>query len=76
VLLAPIQAPTANRFIAAAALIDDLPKLVAERREHDGLTVKSAAKAIGVTSTTLSRFETGSQPTKNTIQAVLHWLGS
>lgn len=75
VLLAPRSAAP-NRFLAAAALIDDLPALVSERREKQGLTPKAAAKLIGIGSTTLTHFEAGSTPTKPTIQAVLHWLGS
>lgn len=64
-----------NRYLAAADLIEKLPKLSADARANAGVTAKVQAKQIGITLATLTRLEAGSVPTQKTVLAVLRWLG-
>lgn len=62
---------------AVADLIAALPTTVTAERQHRSLDVKTAARQMRLTPTTLANLETGTtKPTGLTIDAVLRWLAT
>jgi transcriptional regulator with XRE-family HTH domain len=55
--------------------IDELGRLIKERREGNRLSVRQAARAADVSFTTLTRVEDGSQPDFVTFMKLCVWLG-
>jgi transcriptional regulator with XRE-family HTH domain len=52
-----------------------LARLIAERRDAEGLTVRQASKQAGVSYSTLWRTETGKMADARTTVAICRWLG-
>lgn len=69
VLLAP-----RNPYATTAALIRGLPTAMRGDRELNALTITQQAKLVGVGADTLSRLDTGSNPTQATLLSVLDYL--
>jgi ribosome-binding protein aMBF1 (putative translation factor) len=57
-------------------VLANLPLLCRERRRQDGLSVRAAAEQIGISFSTVSRFENGEDANESTLAAVLRWLGN
>jgi transcriptional regulator with XRE-family HTH domain len=55
--------------------IEELGRLVRERREHTRQSVRQAAQEAGVSFATLARVEDGSQPDFVTFMKLCAWLG-
>lgn len=60
---------------AEVLAIDELGRLVRERREDNRLSVRQAAANAGVSFATLSRVEDGNQPDFVTFMKLCAWLG-
>lgn len=63
-------------YATAAEVLSDLPALTTVVRNRRALTVAQAAAQIGVSTTTLSGLEAGSNCTRATATAVLRWLAT
>lgn len=71
-----VGGPAVQDFAGAAQLLDALPTQLSTTRTARGLTVKQAALAIGVSETTVTGLEAGSNCTRATATAVLRWLAT
>lgn len=69
----PTSKPTP--YAELAEVLANLPLLCRERRRQDGLSVRAAAERIGISFSTVSRFENGEDTNESTLAAVLRWLG-
>ncbi len=57
--------------------LDELARLVRQKREEEKLSLRSAAKQCGVSPATLSRIEAArGTPDTETLVAVTNWLGA
>lgn len=66
---------TLSSYAELVALIEHLPMLCREKRRREGLSVRAAAKLLGFSFSTLSRFENGKDGNMATLVAVLRWVG-
>lgn len=57
-----------------ADVLQLLPVLVREKRRLRGLSLRQAAKEIGVSFNTVTRFERGEDAVMSTVVAVFRWL--
>lgn len=75
-----VQVVRANRRQATYAELDDvlrlLPMLARESRRARGWTTRQFGQEVGVSSSTVSRLETGKPVTLDTARAVLRWLAT
>jgi transcriptional regulator with XRE-family HTH domain len=55
--------------------LEDLGRLVLEKRTKDGLGMRGAAREIGVSHATLARVEKGFLPDLENYEKVRRWLG-
>jgi transcriptional regulator with XRE-family HTH domain len=53
----------------------ELGRLLRDRRQRGGLSLRQAAKEVGVSFNTLARIEKGHMPDVETFQRVAEWLG-
>lgn len=65
-------APTA--YAELAQVIDRLPMLVREARRARGVSIRAAGRQMGLSFSTVSRFENGEGVTLNNAVLVLRWL--
>ena len=74
-LLAPSIAPPVDPIEVTTSTLSELSSLTLRQRTYLGLTTTQAAEQVGIGATTYSGVETGSSnPTLNTVKAVLTWL--
>lgn len=57
-----------------ADVLDSLPMLCREKRRREGLSLREAAKQMGVAFSVVTRFENGTGVHLDSAKAVLHWL--
>lgn len=55
--------------------VSELGRLVRQKRDDEGLSVRRAAAEAGVSFSTITRVETGAQPDLSTFIALCGWLG-
>lgn len=55
-------------------VLDNLPMLVREKRRRLGLSLRAAAKDIGMSATAVTRLERGDDCSLSTIKAMLAWV--
>ena len=55
--------------------MDLLSELVEEKLDRDGLSLRDAAKKIGISAPTLQRVGSGHAPTTSTLLKLVEWLG-
>jgi len=53
----------------------DLGRLLRERRQRDGLSLREAAEDVGISFNTLARIEKGHVPDVGTFQRLAEWVG-
>lgn len=68
--------PALTRYDELLDVLDHLPILVREKRRRDGLSVRAAARGLGVSFSTLSRVEHGEDCSLATARALLGWVGA
>lgn len=64
-----------NPHIKAAAVIQALPLTVTAVREQRGLSIRAAAREIGIGYTTLIAAEQGEHIRSDTVVKILNWIG-
>jgi ribosome-binding protein aMBF1 (putative translation factor) len=64
-----------SSYAELVSVLDSLPVLVRERRRRLGLSLRSAATAIGTDASTLIRFETGKGTAFPLVRRLLLWVG-
>ena len=57
-----------------AVVLDRLPIVVQERRRALGISIRSAAKQIGISHSTLVRLEKGEDTYSRALMPVLRWV--
>jgi transcriptional regulator with XRE-family HTH domain len=57
-----------------AHVLDQLPMLCKEKRRREGLSLREAAKQMGVAFSVVTRFENGTGVHLDSAKAVLRWL--
>lgn len=56
-------------------LLEELGRLVLEKRNKTGVGIRGAAKEIGISHATLARVEKGFLPDLENYEKILRWLG-
>lgn len=61
-------------YAELARVVENLPLLLTARRQADGLSLRAAAKEMGVSFSTLTRIEAGAGYQSDILPALLRWL--
>jgi transcriptional regulator with XRE-family HTH domain len=59
-----------------AAIVDTIPVLMRGARRARGLSLRAAAKELGMANSTLYRIEQGEDYSSRSLPSMLRWLGS
>ena len=70
-----MSAERPTSYAELAALLDSLPLLIAETRRRKGLSIRSAAKEIGCSFSTVLRIEAGEDYNSRITPKLLRWIG-
>lgn len=71
-----MNSETPTSYDELIELLAALPLLIREKRRRDGLTLRAAGKATGLSFSTVYRVEQGeSDPTLSHVIVLLRWLG-
>lgn len=62
-------------YTELADVLTNLPMLCREKRRRRGLSMRTAAKEIGIGFTTVHRFENGGGAHSDNVAAILRWIG-
>jgi len=66
---------TLTTYTELAAVVEQLPLLVREKRRRDGLSLREAARQLGCSFSTIGRLESGGHGWNGRLLAdVLRWL--
>jgi transcriptional regulator with XRE-family HTH domain len=57
-----------------AGVLDQLPRVCKEKRRREALSLREAAKQMGLSFSVVTRFENGTGVHLDSAKAVLHWL--
>jgi len=61
-------------YAELADVLDSLPMLCREKRRSDGLSLRQAAREMGLSFSVVKRFEDGTGVHLDSARAVLQWL--
>ncbi len=70
------EAGNPTSYAELVSVLQALPLLVREKRRRDGLSIRAAAKLVGVSFGTLNRFETGEDIVLSNAVALLRWVAT
>lgn len=65
-----------SRYADLAAVVEALPMLVREHRRRRGVSLRAAARELGVSFSTLDRIERGEDYNSRSLPDLLRWLES